>query len=112
MPASFANLRASGEEKMRFVPCPLVRTPSPAPSPRWGEGARGAGGGGGDFPSCFAGEVLGAGDAACWADPSPRGGEGGVEGARALGDFGAAPFPAPAAAAFTSSPSSAITAMS
>src|SRR3984885_6068764 len=100
MPASLASRRASGEEKARFVPLPLVRTPSPPPSARRGEGGGGAGGSVGDFTSLADGEVLSAGDAACGAAPSPRGGEGGGEGARALGT---GPFPAPAAAAFASS---------
>src|SRR5580692_5678064 len=115
MLASFANLRASGDEKMRLVPlmpapCPLVRAPSPPPSPLWGEGARGACGGGGDFASLGAGADV-EGVAACWAAPSPRGGEGGVEGAPAPGAFAGA-LVAVAAAALGSSPSCAITAMS
>ena len=108
MLASFASRRASGEAKTRLAaaPCPLARSPSPPPSPRWGEGARGAGGGGGAFASfeTDAGAIAGA--AACWAAPSPRGGEGGDERAPPLVAL------APAAAAFTSSPSSAKTAMS
>ena len=61
-------------------------------------------------PLCWTGaDVDGA--AACWAAPSPRGGEGGDEGAPALGAFAGA-LAAAAAAAFGSSPSCAITAMS
>src|SRR5580692_3532780 len=112
--ASFANLRASGDEKMRVAPVPapwpLVRAPSPPPSPLWGEGVRGACGGGGDFDCWDAGaDVEGA--AVCWAAPSPRGGEGGDEGVPAPGAF-AGVLAADAAAALGSSPSCAITAMS
>src|SRR3984957_13722306 len=111
--ASFAKRRAKGEEKILLVPptpapWPLVRTPPPPPPPLWGEGA--GADGGGDFASFAAGADVDWA-AAGWAAPSPRGGEGGVEGAPALGAFAGA-LAADAAAALGSSPSCAITAMS
>src|SRR3984957_14956889 len=97
-PASLASRRASGEEKILLVP------PAPAPCPfvagcSAAAGFGGAGGGGGTFAWTGVWGAAAAG-AAC------------VVGAGAAGAFaGGAPFPAATAAAFTSSPSCASTAI-
>src|SRR5262245_9706738 len=102
MPASFASRRASGDEKTRFG-C-TVRIPSSAPSPRGETGAGGAGGA----------ARAAAEERAETPSPIDGGGIAALAGFAGGGaGFGAgAPFPAAAAAAFTSSPSSASTAMS
>src|SRR6266478_4004503 len=100
MPASFARRRARGEEKTRLG----WATGISSRCPRWGERTC-DGGGAARGTSRAWGTACAVGEART-AAAAPAGAEGAV-----LAGFGAAPFPAAAAAVLTSSPSSANTAM-
>src|SRR5216683_3553131 len=116
-PASLARRRASGEEKMRLPPIPIVRAPSPPAFPGRGEGAAGVCAELRYLSTSICEENLFCGDE-LGATPSSRGG-GWDEGVPPLsvlaavtpGFTAAAVLPAFAAAALMSSPSSASTAI-